>query len=330
MNKEMTVYLLLGITVSFLITKGVLQWLIPKLRSIKMGQKILDIGPRWHKNKEGTPTMGGLAFIFAFVVVFTPLVTLAAVRDQVESVYTVIACGVFMLLNGAIGFLDDYTKFFKKQNQGLKAATKFLLQMLVAIGFTVAIAAIRDFSTMMYLPFYGKEVDLSWGWYVLSVFMIVGFVNAVNLTDGIDGLASTVTFFVAAFFAVAGSVAGNYAEIIFSAALIGGMLGFLVYNFYPAKVFMGDTGSLFLGSAVVSMAYMLDNPLIILPVGIIYLIEAASDIIQVGVYKLTKKRVFRMAPIHHHFEQCGWSEIKIVTVFSIVTIVFAVIAFFGL
>ena len=332
--KEGTAYILLGIVASFIITKTMTAWLIPKLKSIKLGQKILDIGPRWHKNKEGTPTMGGLAFLVAFATVFTLLAVFAVVRGDIVHSHHNVAKLFFsiamILLSGAIGVLDDYTKFFKKQNQGLKALPKFLMQTVVSVGYTVGIAWVRGFSTAMYIPFYGREVDLGIAWYLISVLIITGVINAVNLTDGIDGLASSVTFFVASFFVLAGVISSALDVTLLGSVIIGITLGFLVYNFYPARIFMGDTGSLFLGGAVVAMAYMLDTPLLTLIVGVIYVVEAASVIIQVGVYKLTKKRVFKMAPIHHHFEKCKWSEIKIVCVFSLVTVIFAVLAYFAL
>lgn len=330
MNKEIVAYLIIGIVASFLISKNFTKWLIPKLISVKMGQKILDIGPRWHKNKEGTPTMGGLAFLLAYFVMFVLLIAFAVFRNQVEDVRITAAVFLFTLANGAIGFIDDYTKFFKKQNKGLSASVKFLLQFVVATAFTIYVAYLKDFSAVLYIPFADIEVYLGWGWYIVSILIITGIVNSVNLTDGVDGLAASVTFFVSCFFAVAGAVAAMCDLVILSAVIIGICLGFLVYNINPAKIFMGDTGSLFLGGAVVSMAYMLDNPLILLVVGIIYVIEAASDIIQVSVYKLTGKRVFKMAPIHHHFEQCKWSEMKIVVVFCSVTIIFCILAFFGI
>ncbi|MBQ7364747.1 MAG: phospho-N-acetylmuramoyl-pentapeptide-transferase [Clostridia bacterium] len=328
--KEVIAYIILGVLTSFFITKTVTAWLIPKLKSIKLGQKILDIGPRWHKNKEGTPTMGGLAFLVAFAVVFTALAVFAAIKGDVAPAAKLFFSMALILLSGAIGAIDDYAKFFKKQNQGLKPLPKFLMQLLVAGGYTAGIAWVNSFSTMLYIPFYGREVDFGVFWYVISVLLITGVINSVNLTDGIDGLASGVTFFVSCFFVVAGAVMASLGVVILGSVTIGITLGFLVYNFYPAKIFMGDTGSLFLGGCVVSMAYMLDNPLIILVVGIIYVIEAASVIIQVGVYKLTKKRVFKMAPIHHHFERCSWSETKIVTIFSLVTVLFVGLAYFGL
>ena len=332
--KELTAYILLGVVLSFVITKTMTAWLIPKLKSIKLGQKILDIGPRWHKNKEGTPTMGGLAFLVAFSVVFTLLAVFAVVRGDISSANRGVAKLLFsvamILLSGAIGVLDDYTKFFKKQNQGLRALPKFLMQSVVSLGYTFGIAWTRSFSTAMYIPFYGREVELGVFWYMISVLLITGVINSVNLTDGIDGLASSVTFFVSCFFVLAGIVLANLGVVLLGTVVIGITLGFLVYNFYPARIFMGDTGSLFLGGTVVAMAYMLDNPLISLVVGMIYVVEAASVIIQVGVYKLTKKRVFKMAPIHHHFEKCKWTELKIVGVFSAVTVLFAVLAYFGL
>lgn len=330
MYKELTAYLCLGAISSFLITKYMTAWLIPKLKSIKLGQKILDIGPRWHKNKEGTPTMGGLAFLVAFAVVFTALAVLAGLRGQIDSVARLLFCAALMLFNGAIGCLDDYAKFFKKQNQGLTAAAKFLMQVVVAALFSLGYAWTRGFATTMKIPFMDMPLDLGWGWYIISVLLITGVVNAVNLTDGLDGLASSVTFFVSLFFVIAGSAAFCFEVVILGSVLIGITLGFLVYNLYPAKIFMGDTGSLFLGAGVVSLAYLLDNPLISLVVGFIYVVEAASVIIQVLVYKMTKKRVFKMAPIHHHFERCEWSELKVVSVFSMVTVICAVIAYLAL
>ena len=330
MYKELTAYLCLGAITSFLITKYMTAWLIPKLKSLKLGQKILDIGPRWHKNKEGTPHMGGLAFMVAFSVVFTFLAILAGVRGQLTSISRVLFCAALMLFNGAIGCIDDYAKFFKKQNQGLTAGAKFLMQVVVAAAFSLGYAWTRDFATTMKIPFVDTPIDLGIGWYIISVLLITGVVNAVNLTDGLDGLASSVTFFVSLFFVVAGSVALCFDVVILGSVIIGITLGFLVYNLYPAKIFMGDTGSLFLGAGVISMAYLMDNPLISLVVGIIYVIEAASVIIQVGCYKMTKKRVFKMAPIHHHFEKCEWSELKVVSVFSIVTVIFSVLAYLAL
>jgi len=231
---------------------------------------------------------------------------------------------VFAFLNGAIGFVDDLAKFTKKENQGLTAGQKYLLQLVIAILFVVSLAVTGNITTELYIPFISLSLNLGYFTYVIYVILITGIVNSVNLTDGIDGLASSVTFMAAIFFAVAAFVMSSLPEAIISAITIGSCLGFLIYNFYPARVFMGDTGSLFLGGLMIGLAFLCGNPLIILPVGIIYLCESGSVILQVASFKLTHKRIFKMSPIHHHFEMCGWSEIKIVTVFTVVTFVFSV------
>ena len=306
--------------------------LIPKLKSLKVGQKILDIGPRWHKNKEGTPTMGGLAFIGANIIVFSlAILGLTLFGKGVPNLWATIICFLFALSNGLIGIIDDRAKIFKKQNQGLTAPQKYLLQLVSAGLFLFFMTLCGAITTEIYIPFAGKIVDFGWFYYVFSLILITGFVNSVNLTDGLDGLASSVTFVVAGFFAVAAFASAALELSVFSALTIGATLGFLVYNFYPAKIFMGDTGSLYLGGMVVAMAYLLGNPMIIFLVGIIYLAESFSVILQVGYFKLTHgKRLFKMSPIHHHFEKCSWSEIKIVFVFSVITLIFCILAWFGL
>jgi phospho-N-acetylmuramoyl-pentapeptide-transferase len=328
---EMFLYFVVCLSAVFVMTALTNRWLIPKLKSLKMGQKILDIGPRWHKGKEGTPTMGGISFIgtSAFVLLVTLVVTYFT-GSEIE--YTkLIFCFLFALLNGLIGFVDDLTKFNKKQNKGLSASQKYLLQLVVAGFFLFGMSSMHYISTVLYIPYLQIYWNLGWFYYVFMLILITGIVNSVNLTDGIDGLASTVTFVVGGFFAVAAFYLSNLSVVIASALLIGSTLGFLVYNVYPAKIFMGDTGSLFLGGFVVALAFMLDNPMILIPVGIVYICESLSDILQVGYFKITHgKRLFKMAPIHHHFEKCGWSENKIVFVFSFVTLLFCMVAFFGL
>ena len=316
----------------FIITVILEKLIIPILKSHKVGQKILEIGPRWHMNKADTPTMGGICFIMAILVVMTVLAIVFAFRgESAELVPMALALGL-ATLNGMIGFFDDYTKLLKKQNEGFSAKTKIILQSLVAIIYLVAMGLTDNINTALHIPFTSVSLELGAFYYVFAFILIIGFVNSVNLTDGIDGLASSVTLIVGIFFSVMAFKTNNSVLALIGASLIGATAGFLVYNFYPARVFMGDTGSLFLGGLVVGATFVLDEPMIIFLVGIIYLSEAASDIIQVGVFKLSgrKKRVFKMAPIHHHFEQCGWSEIKVVTVFSLVTLVFCVIAYFGL
>ncbi len=327
----MTVYFLLTLLFTFALTALFTRILIPKLKSLKVGQKILDIGPRWHKNKEGTPTMGGIGFIFASIIAFAVLLTVALIRKDIEDPTKLIICFVFAIVNGVIGIIDDRAKIFKKQNQGLTAAQKYLLQLLAAGLFLFFMTISGSLTTELYIPFANTRWDIGWFYYVFSLVLITGCVNSVNLTDGIDGLASSVTFVVAGFFAVAAFAAEIFELSVISSLVIGSVLGFLVYNFYPAKIFMGDTGSLFLGGTVVAMVYLLDNPIIFFPVGIIYLAESFSVILQVGYFKLTHgKRLFKMAPIHHHFEKCGWSEIKVVAVFSAVTALFSALAWFFL
>ncbi len=305
------------------------RFLIPVLKSKKMGQKILDIGPRWHKSKEGTPTMGGLAFIASFVAVIAcaMIVSLALGREiNLAWVYTCI----FALLCATIGFIDDYTKFFKNQNEGLLAWQKYLLQVVAAGLYLAALKSGGFISTKLYIPYISLELELGVLYYIIALILITGMVNSVNLTDGIDGLAASQTLVVAAFFAIASCVVNSLDGVAVSAALGGACAGFLVYNFHPAKVFMGDTGSLFLGGMVVGAAFSLGNPLIVVVCGIIYVCESCSVILQVASFKLTGKRIFKMSPIHHHFEKCGWNENKIVGVFSTVTVIACVLAYLGL
>ncbi len=322
-------YVAVAISV-FLCTAISLRFLIPKLRSMKMGQKILDIGPRWHKSKEGTPTMGGLSFATAVFAVLSVAMLYLQLSGKGSAVMPLFLTLLLAAGNCVIGIIDDLTKFRKKQNKGLTASQKFALQLAMAGAFLALMQLYGGMDTKLTIPFIGYELELGWFYYIFALVFITGMINSVNLTDGIDGLAASVTLVVAAFLSVLGFVFYGAELAILGAAMLGATLGFLVYNFYPARVFMGDTGSLFLGGLVAGAAFMIDNPLLIALVGIIYICEALSDIIQVGVYKLTHKRVFKMAPIHHHFEQCGWSEVKIVVVFSAVTLLCSAAAYFGI
>ena len=304
--------------------------IIPILKSHKVGQRILEIGPRWHENKAGTPTMGGICFIMAILIVMSVVAIIIAIRGETRSLIPLALALGLATFNGMIGFFDDYTKLVKKQNEGFTPFQKIVLQSLVAGLYVLAMVITDNTNTVLHIPFTSVNIDLDWIYYVFMFILILGFVNSVNLTDGIDGLASSVTLVVGAFFAFAAFYVNDRMLSLVAAALIGATLGFLIYNFHPARVFMGDTGSLFLGGLVVGAIFMLGEPLLIVLVGLIYFIEALSVMIQVGVYKLCKKRVFKMAPIHHHFEKCGWSEVKIVSVFSLVTLVFCVIAYFAI
>lgn len=323
---------IISAVLSFVVTAVLGRLLIPVLKSVKMGQKILDIGPRWHKSKEGIPTMGGLFFISGILICAMTLGVYEASKHEGELGMLLVSLG-FMLLCGLTGLIDDYVKFFKKQNKGLTPNQKMILQLFSAALYLVGLNAVGRLSTVLRFPFTDFCIDLGVFFYPLAILGIVFFVNAVNLTDGIDGLAASVTLMAAIFFSVAAhrffSAYADATMLILCGAVIGGMLGFLVYNFHPARVFMGDTGSLFLGGTVVCLAFWLELPLILVGVGIIYIAEAVSVIIQVTVYKLTKKRVFKMTPIHHHFEMCGWGEIKIVTVFSLVTAAASALVLYG-
>lgn len=326
--------ILVAAVVAFVISAVIGKFLVPALRRWKAGQSIKEDGPTWHMSKQGTPTMGGLMFILATIIVVLAVNGPAILSGDWTSVIVL----VFALVFGAIGFLDDYAKIKKKENTGLTAGQKFLLQLAAAILFIVLLRKCGILSPNLYVPFFGVELHLPWVVYLIfAVLVITGTVNAVNITDGLDGLSSSVTLPVCAFFAAAFGWAwvkwqqsGTAGMAVFAAALFGGLVGFLLYNHYPAKVFMGDTGSLFLGGAVCGMAFALDLPLILILVGIIYIIETLSDIIQVTYFKATHgKRIFRMAPLHHHLEMGGWNEKKVVFVFASISLVFCILAFFG-
>lgn len=315
----------------FILTWLILRKLIPVLKSRKIGQKIYDIGPRWHKGKEGTPIMGGLGFIIAAAVGLAVITGVYSYLGRASELLGVWLTFTLALLNGLIGFFDDYTKLIKKQNQGFLAWQKLVLQILVAVAYLWAMSACGFIDTALEIPYFDIEIELGIFYYFFAVLFIAGMVNSVNLTDGIDGLCSSVTAVIGAFFAVVAFIALRPELAILPATVIGGTVGFLMYNFFPAKIFMGDTGSLYLGGMAVGLAFLADEPLIILVAGIIYLAEVASVILQVGYFKLTHgKRIFKMAPIHHHFEKCGWSEVKVVGVFTLITAVACVLAYFGI
>lgn len=316
------------ILVSFVLTVLLGKVLIPALHALKAGQSIREIGPKWHQVKEGTPTMGGLMFMASALV----CVVAAGWTAVMAGTYEHLMILGFSLIYGAIGFVDDFVKVKLKRNLGLTAIQKLILQLAAALAYLALLRWNGNLTSDLYIPFVNVSVTIPWVLYLaFAVFVIVGCVNAVNLTDGVDGLASGVTLPVMVFFTVVAVSWGSDSLALFPAALIGGLLGFLCYNFHPAKVFMGDTGSLFLGGAVCGMAFALDMPLILVLVGIVYIIEALSVIMQVTYFKATHgKRIFRMTPIHHHFEMGGWSEVKIFCVFTGVTVVMCVLAWLGI
>jgi len=304
------------------------QILIPVLRRLKAGQSIREDGPTWHMSKQGTPTMGGLMFILAMAAA----ILAAGWEAMRQGQYNHIVVFLFALVFGVIGFIDDFQKLRHRANEGLTAPQKFILQLAAAIVFTVIMRRTGYLTPDLYIPFLGVEiVGIPWVIYmVFAAFVMVATVNAVNLTDGVDGLATGVTLPVALFYLAVSAWYGRGDLAVASAALAGGLVAFLVYNFHPAKVFMGDTGSLFLGGAVCGMAFALNIPLVIPVVGLVYVLEVLSDIIQVVYFKKTGgKRFFRMAPLHHHLEMGGWSEVKLFCVFSGGTFLLCALAFVG-
>ena len=314
----------------FFVTVMVSRKVIPILKSHKVGQKILDIGPRWHKSKEGTPTMGGICFILSILLVMAAVFVYYGIQGKASGLIPLALTLGLATVNGMVGFIDDYTKLVKKQNEGLLAYQKFLLQVIVAVIYIFVLNRTGYLNTTLYIPYFGIEWDMGLIYYIFALILITGIVNSVNLTDGIDGLASSLSLVVGIFLCIVSAVTENFSLGLASSCIIGGMLGFLVFNFYPARVFMGDTGSLFLGGMIVGSAFLMNNPLLVLVFGLMFVIETFSVMLQVTVFKLTHKRVFKMAPIRHHFEKCGWSEIKIVLVFSLLTAFFCVLAWFGI
>lgn len=308
---------ILPILIAFGISVVLSPVIIPFLKKLKFGQFVREDGPESHLKKSGTPTMGGLIILFSIVIT-----SLFYIKDYPQIIPVLFATLGF----GFVGFLDDYIKVVMKRSMGLRAWQKMVGQFLVTGIFAYYIYAHTDLGTEIMIPFVDKSVDIGWVYWPLMFFVMLGTANGANFTDGLDGLASSVTVLIATFFTVVAVVfASGVAPI--TCATVGSLLGFLVYNVYPARVFMGDTGSLALGGFVASTAYVLKMPLIILIVAFIYFLEVVSVIIQVLYFKKTGKRVFKMAPIHHHFELCGWPETKVVSIFSIVT---AVLCFIGM
>lgn len=330
----MTIKLITALAIGFMFSAGIGHFLVPWLRKIKAGQSIREDGPVWHMSKAGTPTMGGLMFIGAVIVVCLTTGFGEMLRGEYGHIFVLL----FSLIFGGIGFLDDYEKLRKKQNLGLTAKKKFLLQLVVAIAFVLLLRNFGYLTPNLYVPFIGTKIPMSeMVYFIFAAFVIVGTVNSVNLTDGVDGLATgtSIPVFVA-YTAICYAWGEEYTAIgIFSAGITGALIGFLIYNFNPAKVFMGDTGSLFLGGAVCAVAFAMDMPLILVPIGFMYIIETLSDIIQVCYFKATHgKRFFRMAPFHHHLEMGGWTgkkwnEKELFCLFTGISAVTAIIAFLG-
>ncbi len=309
---------------SFGLSAGLGKLCIPWLHKLKFGQTIREEGPQWHQKKQGTPTMGGIMFITSFVLTFglgllaVWLLDIGYVFAVPYRVVRLLAGAVLAIGCGAIGFLDDYIKVVKKRNLGLTSMQKLLLQLLLSAAY--AITLYNYGKGAFSIPFFGQ---VEWGiWFIpFCMFVVVAMTNATNLTDGVDGLCGSTAFVATIALMLMSAKVKDYGNSLFAAALLGGLGGFLLWNLHPAKVFMGDTGSLFIGGALTALAFGIDQPFLLVPVGILYILENLSVILQVGYFKLTHgKRLFKMSPLHHHFELCGWSEDRIVLTFTLITL----------
>ena len=331
----MSMQLIIAFMIGFVTAAIVGAVVVPFLRKVKAGQMIKEIGPNWHMHKNGTPTMGGVIFIAAVTAAcFT-----AGGKSIQDGQYGHIVCLMLAVAFGLVGFIDDYEKLRHKQNLGLTAKKKLILQLAVSLVFIMVMRRLGYITPNLYIPFVNVTLPIPEPiYFVFAAFVIVGCVNAVNLTDGVDGLASGATFPVMIFFVVVTYFWGQaYGALgVFASGLAGGLLGFLIYNFNPAKVFMGDTGSLFLGGAVAALAFAYDMPLILVTLGIVYIVETLSVIIQVGYFKLSGgKRIFKMAPFHHHLEMGGWlghkwTEKQLFVLVVVVSTLFGLLSFMGI
>ena len=313
----------------FFSTVAIMLKLLPFLKKKKMGQHILATGPNWHKNKEGTPTMGGVAPAIAITIVCVLSLCIPHTFNS-GAMSGIVLTLLFALASGGIGIVDDLTKFRHKENQGLTPLQKLVLQTVFSMAYLAMLYLYGWIDTSIKIPFSSIYVELGFWFYPLALCFIVGTVNFANLTDGLDGLASSVSLIVGGCFAFYASHLYAAEITVLSAALMGGALGFLLFNYHPAKIFMGDTGSLFLGGLAVGISFLCRSPLLIVFCGIIFYLEGLSVVLQVLYFKLTNgKRLFKMAPLHHHFEKNGWSEEKVVFVFTLLSLLGAVIGVFA-
>ncbi|MBQ9760021.1 MAG: phospho-N-acetylmuramoyl-pentapeptide-transferase [Clostridia bacterium] len=319
------VLVVLGIT-------AISEYLLIKLfRARQVGQYIREEGPEWHRSKAGTPIMGGLGFILATLIVMAIFFVTLLVNGTTNYYIPLAITLAFAVTNGAIGFVDDYAKLVKKENEGLSEMQKLLLQTAVAAGFLCVMGYTGNIETEQWIPFTDISIDFGWFYYPIALLVIVGVVNGSNFTDGLDGLEGSVTLVIGVFFAIYGFEYADERVAIVGGLLIGGCLGFLIFNFHPAKIFMGDTGSLFLGAMVIGTSIVMNELIIGIILCGVYIIEMLSSLLQRVCYKLfNKMRLFRMAPLHHHFEKCGWNEYTVVTVFSIAEALFCILAWYAL
>lgn len=312
----------------FLLTVVLERGLVPRLRRYA-AQPILEIGPNWHLSKRGTPTLGGIGFILSILLAALLFLPLWLGHGQAVWQKPLFLVG-FGLCCGLIGLIDDWQKLLKKENKGLSATQKYLLQLAVSALFLWLANRFFGLSTAVPIPFTDNAVELGWFYYPFALLFLTGVVNALNLTDGVDGLLSSLVGVFSGFLLFVGALTGEQSGFVCGCVLLGGVLGFLCFNAHPAKIFMGDTGSLFLGGMVAGYGILSPSPLTVLLACGVFLIEAFSVILQVVYFKLTRgKRILRMAPLHHHFEKCGWSEERVVLVFSAVGVIFALLAVLG-
>lgn len=312
--------ILFGFGIALIMTIALMPVFIPLLKRMKFGQSIREEGPESHMKKTGTPTMGGLVFLISIIVT---VLLVAAFNGELTTPVVILLMVLFGY--GLIGFLDDFIKVVLKRNLGLTSLQKLLAQIVIAVLSFFLLRA-NGFDTALGIPFTEASIELGWVYVLFIVFWLVGFSNAVNLTDGLDGLVAGTASIAFIAFGILAIVQEQTGIALFTFAVAGGLIGFLVFNKYPAKVFMGDTGSLALGGALAMVSILLKQELLLLLIGLVFVIETASVILQVGSFKLRKKRIFKMSPIHHHFELSGWSEWKVVTVFWGVGFISAAIA----
>ena len=334
-DRDLLLLFLMAMPASLLLCVFACRWIIPILRRHKIGQHIYtEYGPSWHAGKQGTPTMGGVCFIIPMLLCVLPFVIsecIRGVRDPLSQNPNLIPMALCIGLgvgNAMIGFVDDYAKLLHKQNQGLSSAQKLLLQTVIAGLYVYGMVASGNMSTVLQSPLFDIRWDLGVVYYALAVLMILAMVNSTNLTDGLDGLASSVALVATLCSTVLAFWFVDAPSILLCAIMIGGMIGFLLFNHYPARVFMGDTGSLYLGGILMGLGFMLREPLVMILICGVFVLDMLSSFAQILCYKLTKKRIFKMAPVHHHFEKMGWSEVKIVYVFSAVGLLFGILGIF--
>ncbi len=328
---EMNVTVMATGVCAFALTVGLGAALLPLLRYLKVGQSIREEGPSWHKSKAGTPTMGGICFILAFLLCVGGYAIFRGVRGEGRDLIPLALSVLFAFGNAAIGFVDDYCKLVKKQNEGLTEKQKLVLQAVLCAAYLCMMRLTGHLPTSFRIPFTETRWELSCLAYPIYLLVLAGFVNATNLTDGLDGLASSVCAVVSGFMILFSAMKSDTDIGVLACALLGGMLGFLVFNHHPAKMFMGDTGSLFLGGVIMGCALMADELLLFVMAGFVFVIDMLTSLIQRFYFKLTHgKRLFKMAPVHHHFEKCGWSEGQIVALFVGVSVLFCLAAWLGI